>query len=370
MRKEQDKPIQAIALQQDKKKHDYAFDLLRIIACILVIVNHTIQDVLVGNQFGISEIVASGLYCLCKIAVPIFFMISGALLLRREYTYKEVIIKTLRLFVVLFLFSLFYYMVPIGHGWDLSHFIEKFANGSIIVPYWYLYTLIGIYLMLPFLQKMIARMEKKDFIYFLSLSLLVVSVFPELGANNPIANLVKGFRIPIVSLAVGFMVAGYYISNFVDLKSKKNRNMALVIFVLCLGYEIAMNIFYNRRDHTAHFYFDRDSFPTVMMTVCVFYWIKYCYEKVSLPERLLKVLQEIADTTFGIYLVHMIAKWSIGDWYDVVLDHMNRLVAIGILIGVILIESFLIVRVLFCIPGGRDMLHAPKKKRKAKQKMD
>lgn len=84
-------------------------DILRILAIYLVAFNHTGDRgyMLFANSAG------SALYfpymafsVLCKIAVPIFFMISGALLLPKEESFKQLFQKrVLRMAVVLILNS-------------------------------------------------------------------------------------------------------------------------------------------------------------------------------------------------------------------------------------------------------------------------
>ena len=69
------------------KKREVWLDVLRSIAVFLVIVNHTnsvvFQSVTPANGTWWLSI---AWYALCKIAVPLFVMISGAVLLGREDT--------------------------------------------------------------------------------------------------------------------------------------------------------------------------------------------------------------------------------------------------------------------------------------------
>ena len=64
-------------------------DILRIIACFMVIVNHS-----VGLCLNHKTFLSSTFYCLsfsiCKIGVPIFLMITGALILDKDYSYPKV----------------------------------------------------------------------------------------------------------------------------------------------------------------------------------------------------------------------------------------------------------------------------------------
>lgn len=88
-------------------------DILRIIACLMVIFNHSNER---GFLRFISDDMETALWwinlffsTMCKSAVPIFFMISGALLLRKEETICATYRRIPRIFTDLVLFSLLYY---------------------------------------------------------------------------------------------------------------------------------------------------------------------------------------------------------------------------------------------------------------------
>ena len=80
------------------KSRKIFIDILRILACFLVIVNHTNSQIFlsvtsVNDGIGISYILSMAYFYFSKIAVPIFFMISGALLLNKDYEIKDFIKK-------------------------------------------------------------------------------------------------------------------------------------------------------------------------------------------------------------------------------------------------------------------------------------
>lgn len=72
------------------KSRETFLDLLRIIACFLVIVNHTNSVIFLGSSpDSLDWYVSLTYFFISKIAVPIFFMISGYLLLKKEDNYKK-----------------------------------------------------------------------------------------------------------------------------------------------------------------------------------------------------------------------------------------------------------------------------------------
>ena len=66
-------------------KRNYWIDILKIIACFCVIVNHTGLVLLeYTNYKNIPVLVYSIMFSICKIGAPIFIMVTGYLLLRKK----------------------------------------------------------------------------------------------------------------------------------------------------------------------------------------------------------------------------------------------------------------------------------------------
>ena len=143
-----------------KENRKHFLDLLRIIACFLVIVNHTNSTIFMhSSPNSIRWYVSLAFFFVSKIAVPVFFMISGYLLLNKVEDWKKTFSRVLRIIVVLLVCAVIY---AIYNGLFISeNGTFKSIVEDILLVYkksptnalWYLYAYIGILLMLPFLQK-------------------------------------------------------------------------------------------------------------------------------------------------------------------------------------------------------------------------
>ena len=72
-----------------KERTEY-LDHLRILACFLVIVNHTNPAVYsVASVHGLTWYASLLYHYLCRMAVPLFLMISGACLLHKRDSWKR-----------------------------------------------------------------------------------------------------------------------------------------------------------------------------------------------------------------------------------------------------------------------------------------
>ena len=133
-------------------------DILRIIACFLVIVCHTYTWGFNKEEYNFVWFLSVAICLVSKTAVPIFFMISGYLNLKKDYTYKEIIKKTFtRILIPLLLFSALIYFknhreISIENFYE---FIIAFLQEDIMQHYWFLYALIGMYLITPIIRKML-----------------------------------------------------------------------------------------------------------------------------------------------------------------------------------------------------------------------
>ena len=131
-----------------KERNLIHIDILRIIACVFVIFNHT-------GAIGFTKYLSYPIYSvhywcwlfvsvLCKTAVPLFLMISGALLLNKEEIslYDLWVKKIARMVAVLFVFSFMHYCVKVIAGeeiFSIKSFLYVVYDRGWDVSYWYIY---------------------------------------------------------------------------------------------------------------------------------------------------------------------------------------------------------------------------------------
>ena len=119
-----------------------------------------------------------------KTAVPIFFMISGALLLKKEEPISVIFKKRIWRFAqIIFIFSLINYLY-FYHGLNLSFFghLSKFFtlmySSNMATAYYFLYIYIGFLLMLPLWRILVRHMTNQLFLYLIALNLFFVGFIP------------------------------------------------------------------------------------------------------------------------------------------------------------------------------------------------
>jgi len=282
-------------------------DIIKVLAIIFVIFNHSHWGIYGYGLVG--TFIHEFLFDLCKIAVPLFVMVSGALLLGKESNHKDMITKRIfRVFVPLVIVTL---ICVIAYGGSFKGFIAAiFTNYTLNYPpywLWYLYLLMALYIMTPFLQKMLKNFEEKDYKYFIVLFVLMVgflnmipfltSLF--LGMNLKVSD---AFVFTLFPIAIGYYVAGYYLSK-IKISDKMNKISIIgLIISLFLG---TMLILYGLSKGFSLDEIVNYSFITVALpAMFVFIILKYYFSK---PVKYKKVNQLIINTSncvFGIYLFH------------------------------------------------------------------
>ena len=170
-----------------KQNHYLHMDVLRIIACLMVVFNHTNErgfmrlssDELGSASFFLDTFMST----VCKAGVPLFFMMSGALLLGREESLSRII----RILVDLIVFSLLYFWIDtklVGQEFSLSSTLKMMISSN-YWHLWYLYAYIVFVISLPVLRKLVKGMDESGAKYLFVLAFVYMAVYPILKVFLP-----------------------------------------------------------------------------------------------------------------------------------------------------------------------------------------
>lgn len=200
-----------------------ALSCLRIFATVAVVASHawsTLTDNL--DMFSLTASESAFLitaYSLTKWAVPVFFMITGALFLRsdKQIGIRDCIFKyAKRILLALVIFGIPYGMLmSLFETKELSlsilpDAILRVINGESFGHLWYLYTLIGIYLFLPVIKIFTDRATKGQMGYLL----LILFVF---NFCMPTINRLTGssiaFKLPLTTYPLFYLLLGHVLYN-------------------------------------------------------------------------------------------------------------------------------------------------------------
>lgn len=163
-------------------------ELMRVIACFFVIFNHTGENGFFRFSLCDSGSLRFWVYLavsiFCKFSVPLFFMVSGALLLEREESLGRLWRHRIgKIALVLLAWSFFYYLDEVWLGWRefrLGDFAGQFLWGNWNLSFWYLYAYLAMLMTLPLLRKFAGSLTNREFVYLFSLAFVFSSLLPVL----------------------------------------------------------------------------------------------------------------------------------------------------------------------------------------------
>ena len=284
------------------KQADISF--LRIVATVGVIFLHTCNTISNNAEnydltWMQTFVLTTGNY-LMNWAVPIFLMITGALLLNEKkiITYKDCITKYCkRMVLALFILGIPFSMLEIIMNTKQVSFsllpqsVLNVLTGNSWSHLWYLYSLIGIYLVLPMLKAFVDKASRRDLETLLAILLIFNFAIP---FANSFFEIDIAFGISITSFEVFYMLLGKYLYDEVPgiLKYKKVCGLFLVPSLLLL---IIVNYF--SVPHGGR-YLGYDSVLIVVISAMIFILIK------GVRVGNMDMLWKVDRLCFGVYLIH------------------------------------------------------------------
>lgn len=348
-----------------KNEHIGWVDLLRIIACFLVVVSHSCDPFVGIFDMDSPEFLTGALLgSLVRPCVPLFVMMSGVLLLPVNMDMATFYKKRARRLLVPFvcwslMLPVLYYLYfnvagvetvspnidPEGFTWEMTvrkmyTFLFNFNYDT--TPLWYLYMLVGLYLFMPVINPWLVQAKKSEFHWFLGFWLFslclpyIQMVAPALGYMGNYGHMgllgtcdwnVYG-TFYYFSGFLGYLVLAYYLVRY-PLDWSWGRTLGVAIPLFIIGYAVTAGGFLVTQTYYPGSYAELEVFwyfagiNVFAMTVPVFVIIQ------KIPIKPSARMQKTAALTFGIYLCHFVVV-QLG--YDLVYTHVQAPAIIKILL--------------------------------------
>lgn len=354
-------------IKEEKKIY---IEALRIICIFCVIFNHTKTN----GFFLFSVAITSPFYWFymfisvaCKVAVPVFFMIGGALLLEKEESYKDLYKKRVLKFIIILIgISLFYYIYlgyRRGSIMNLTDFARSLYSTNISVALWYLYSYIGFLVMLPLLRKMVKAMETKDYVYLAAASVIISGVIPILSflLNGSTIELNRNFSVPILTVSsIIYPIMGYFFEKILDKKYYTGKiALYLILLSICC---IAISCFMTQLNASITGELSEDAsqiFHNKLIMIpsfTVYFCLKLFFMNINLNKHLEQILIFVGSTTFGIYLFEAVLRYQLDFVLNYLKSFMPTLLACIIYVSVCVGTGCILVGLLKKIPVLKNWL--------------
>lgn len=271
------------------ESRNISLDILRIIACMAVIMIHTAGAPLWHHMVEEGTLWYDECLVLAAIsrwAVPVFAMITGYFMLdsKKELPIKKLFSKyILRLVIALVFWSLFYALTLYGpiypFGAQESHF-------------WYVSMCIGLYLSMPILR-LVA--QHKNVLAFFCWTWLGLMLYQFMGNFETLPIVIDR---SIFAEFVGYCMWAYYLKSI-----ELQKPIRMIIYVLGVLGLVVSGIMGAVTENVDSFWVGYSA-PNVIVTSIAMFVIG-SHQEIHVRQPIQRVIMEISQCTFGIYMVHM-----------------------------------------------------------------
>ncbi|HGN0124905.1 TPA: acyltransferase [Proteus mirabilis] len=281
-----------------------SIDLLRVIACFLVVTLHSsaIWFYSFSDFWWKVNIIDS----LTRVSVPLFIMITGVLLINeKNIDYSTIPKRITRAIKIIFFWSAIYYLTYSEKNINIIDFIYKAIFNDIKFHFWYLYALIGFYISIPILSSVYKNSNSKT-IFIIILLWSISSNVELLSFFIPSLYSVKYiYNIEFLSNFIGYLILGKLLSDIFLGGSVKIKS--LYLFALYFAFStltaFATYIISNNKEPNLLFY-SYTSPMTIIASSFIFLFILKSTAHVNNAFK--KKIKTIANLTLGIYCIHIL----------------------------------------------------------------
>ena len=290
-------------------------DILRVIATIMVISIHTISVYQYNYIKPLQPIPYSifGIFnSLNRIAVPAFFMLTGALTLRqtrRPITRKSYtgFIKNIiyRLVIPFIIFSLAIYLLTNQQPWSVTRFLALFLNYPGVQKHmWFMYVIIMIYFFIPFLRRFIQSLSRHELKILICLIFVFSNVLSELFilSKHYHKMMFDEIALPYIIAYTNLVLLGFYFMKYNISPGK--RKLIYILGIISLILLPIIQALTNNVDVAQDLITGRSVLP-VFISSAGFIFIKYRFSKVKLSSCVTKVITRLSEISFYTYLIHV-----------------------------------------------------------------
>ncbi|MCJ7432162.1 MAG: acyltransferase family protein [Anaerolineales bacterium] len=285
--------------QSTQSSHLRWVDLVRVLGSFFVVMAHLSYTQVEGTY------PVDFYYAFSRIAVPLFFLLSGYLLLQKDEPlgvfFKK---RAWKIFLPFIIWSLIYMwqgnqFADFGPSWleIVSKTVMAIVRSPRAKHLWFFYSLIGLYLATPILRLFVSKAKDSGLLYFIAIWILAEPVALFLGLYTRVRI---GFEWNFFTGYIGYFVLGYYLG-----KREYTRNQLMMVAGLFLFsvFVTFAGIHVTKQIDPYIDYFERYlSLNVIVMAASGFVLLS----RVPISDGLQKILVPQSRASFGIYLIHII----------------------------------------------------------------
>ena len=348
-----------------KSKRIFYYDALRAMAIIGIVFCHAAASFAAKCSNSPDFYVAAFLDCFRDFSIPIFVMLSGALLIMRRDSLKDFFKKRLSRIFIPFIFWVIVYIVytalTLDHAFIPARAIDIFFGtaNTMGVTFWFIWMIVIVYFLIFIINKVaefgcerIGGFDRKFILALTILSVIYIALC-DFDFINPMRS-----KIPYFASFITYIIIGYFIANSDYLESRiGTKKMIAATFLFSVGLYFYYIFYYvvPKSLLTNHFtYMHYFHLLILAMSVSIFLLFKYVsktdFSRNIEENRLGSFITLISKYSFGIYLCHYVILHKLRRDLVVYYAHQSPIVWIPVLVVLTLAISLAILFVLNRIP--------------------
>ena len=282
-------------------------DLTRVIASFLVVMIHVIEHVVNNwHQYPpMIQNIANVYDSATRMSVPLFFMLSGWLLLpKRESLLNFYIKRFVKVFIPFLVWSGFYlvFMCGVTLAGCSKVWISRlvFLHGT-YSHLWFLYFLVGIYLVIPLLRLLVVPDGRPLLWYVIG---LWVFFEPVLSLAEKFLDIKTNIPVPLATGFVGFVILGYLLG---ELRISRGYFYSAIIGWVAGTFFTFISTYYLNKGTAEfdYFFYWYLRLNVIVSSASGFIIIRWMADHPMFSaSHFQKIIKSLSVTSFGIYLVH------------------------------------------------------------------
>lgn len=275
-----------------------------------------------------------------EVSVPLFFMVSGALLLGKEESFENIVKKRCsRIIIVLLVASLCHYLYNGRHDntyqITMTGYFKGLLNNGFTGSLWFLYAYLLYLLILPFLRMLVRQMKGKHFVYLFGLCILFKGVIQVMLQCYGLELEIDIYEAPFFDKIFIYPIMGYYIENVVGDNYNRIHYIWGNLLLLIATSNIVAYLSMRRNFTSANFTrYDKglfNSMLTAVIAVSIYALIRHIVQEISISANVKKILKVLGTNTFGVYLLERFVRENILGIYFWTERYLTRIGAAFIL---------------------------------------
>lgn len=339
--------------KQEKRERIQQLDVIRTIACMAIVLLHTVSTWMadsVGSESYYSYLwkyaafYHVGTALLVRWAVPAFFMMSGILFTRYELNIKKHISRIL---LIIATFGTTYSFIEVAVIEKKIGIVEickavfNMLQDKSWAHMWFLYAIVGCYIISPLIRAFVKNSDISGQIKLLVIGVMLLSVIPSINALTGLTF--TTFGIQDYAGAFLYFYTGAVINTFIDcglLKADEKRDkLSRYAIFTTIGGGIALCVMEVIGFYQKHMWANPSMIWTYAYSMGVFYMLLI---KIH-PLKVLRVkwVKDVADNSLWIYVVHMLFLNALYKGVKVFPNKINPVIGVFAIFIMVLFFSLL-----------------------------